>query len=395
MKKWMILGFILFLWVNQGYAKQVTHKKVPVAKKPSPTKGDGQKEAPYKAYMILESSTGKILEGENIHLRWPPASITKLMLSYIVMEKLQKGDLHLTDPIIVSREASKMGGSQVFLKEGEVFTLEELMKAIMVASANDGAYAVAEYAAGSKDSFVDLMNERARALNMLDTQFHTVNGLPPSKGGQADISSCYDLGILGRELLKYPRLLDWTSIQIDSFRNGSLAMKNHNRLLWSIPTADGLKTGYYRKAGYNVVATAQKDGLRLIVVVMGSPTYKMRDRIAEEAFKKYFGKYEMANIVNKGEVIDKEIVVSNGKTRAMKGIASESFSYPLPSNKKGAVRKEINLPDKIQAEVKAGQQLGEIVIRLGNEIIGKVGIISLEHIPKAGLFKKISERFTF
>ena len=245
-------------------------------------------EGPYKAYIVTDAGTGNILEGENIHLKWPPASITKLMLVYIIMEKLERGELELSDNIIVSGKASKMGGTQVYLKEGEVFTLEEMLKATLIESANDAAYAIAEFVSGSTEEFVKLMNRNAKALNMMDTKFHFVHGLPPSRGQQADISSCHDLAILARQLLKHPQILEWTSIKRAGFRDGKFIMYNRNKLLFKLPNVDGLKTGYYRKAGYSVVATARKGDLRLIVVVMGSPRARARNKLAIEKFNKHF-----------------------------------------------------------------------------------------------------------
>jgi len=270
MKKWIVVGLILIFWAHLAYGKQITYKKVRPGKNISRDKVYAEKEDPFKAYIVMEGSIGKILEGENTHLKWPPASITKLMLAYIVMEKLSKGEVQLTDKITISKNAARIGGSQVFLKEGEAFTLEELMKATMVASANDAAYAIGEFLAGSSEEFISLMNEKAKTLNMVDTEYHSVHGLPPSKGEQEDLTSCNDLATLARELLKYPKLLEWTSIKSDSFRDGKFILNNTNKLLIKMPAVDGLKTGYYRKSGYNIVVTAKKGDLRFIVVVMGT-----------------------------------------------------------------------------------------------------------------------------
>ncbi|MCX7966083.1 MAG: D-alanyl-D-alanine carboxypeptidase, partial [Syntrophorhabdaceae bacterium] len=281
MKKWVIFLLIFILCSSYGHArpKSAPHKKIQ-------KNTSIEKIEPYKAFIVTEASTGKILEGENIHEKRPPASVTKLMLAYVVLDKLNKKEISLTDKITVSKEASKIGGSQVYLKEGEVFTLEELMKATLVASGNDAAYAVAEFVAGSKDEFIKLMNEKAKALGMNDTEFHSVHGLPPSKGQKEDLTSCYDLSILARELLKYPKIIEWTSIKTEGFRDGTFIMNNHNKLLTKLPgIVDGLKTGYYKETGFNIVATGKKNELRFIVVVLGSPTAKIRDDIAIEKFK--------------------------------------------------------------------------------------------------------------
>jgi D-alanyl-D-alanine carboxypeptidase (penicillin-binding protein 5/6) len=286
-----------------------------------------------------------------------------------------------------------MGGSQVFLKEGEAFTLEELMKAMLIASANDAAYAIAEFIAGSKDKCVDLMNEKAKALGMNDTEFRSVHGLPPSKGEEEDLTSPQDLGTLARHLLKHRKLLEWTSARSEPFRDSSLIMVNHNKLLGRMSSIDGLKTGFYRKSGYNIVATARKGDFRLIVVVMGSPTHKIRDDVVEEKVKKYLPLYEMVPVIKKGDTVDREIVLTEAVQKKLKGVTAEGFSYPVLIKKKSAIKKEINLPEKLSGEVKQGQKLGELVVKLDEEVIGRVDIVSPSPIPKAGFFNRLLRRF--
>ena len=395
MKKWIFVLVLLLFTVTPAHGRTAPQKKArpqtPAAQ--TQTKETQSQEEPYKAYVVMEASTGKILEGANTHLRWPPASITKLMVSLLVMEKLAANEIKLTDTITASRDASKMGGSQVFLKEGESFTLEELMKAMLIASANDAAYAIAEFIAGSKDKCVDLMNERAKALNMTDTEFRSVHGLPPSKGEEEDLTSPEDLATLARHLLKHRKLLEWTSARSEPFRDSSLIMVNHNKLLGRMSSIDGLKTGFYKKCGYNIVATARKGDLRLIVVVMGSPALKVRDEVVEEKVKKYLPLYEMVPIVKKGETIDREIVLTEATQRKLKGVTSEGLSYPILIKKKSAIKKEINLPDKISGEIKQGQKLGELVVKIEEEVIGKVDIVSPVTIPKAGFFTRLLRKF--
>jgi len=395
MRRWiLVLVFFLFA-VGPAYGRTAPQKKAR-PQTPAPqtqTKETGDQEEPCKAFVVMEASTGKVLEGANTHLRWPPASITKLMVSLLVMEKLAANEIKLTDTITASRDASKMGGSQVFLKEGESFTLEELMKAMLIASANDAAYAIAEFIAGSKDRCVDLMNEKAKALNMNDTEFRSVHGLPPSRGEEEDLTSPEDLATLARHLLKYRKLLEWTSARSEPFRDSTLIMVNHNKLLGRMSSVDGLKTGFYRKSGYNIVATARKGDLRLIVVVMGSPVAKVRDDLVEEKVKKYLPLYEMIPVVKKGETIDREIVLTEATQRKLKGVTAEGFSYPMLIKKKSAVRKEVHLPEKISGEIKQGQKLGELLVKLDEEVIGTVDIVSPAAVPKAGFFTRLLRRF--
>ncbi len=396
MKRLFIALLIMFFFITLAEAKPVQKKKTPQAKKTSAAKAQAKSEEPYKAFVVVEASTGKVLEGENADVKRAPASVTKLMLACVVLDKVEKGEIRLTDNITASKEASKIGGSQVYLKEGETFTLEELMKATLVASGNDAAYAIAEHIGGSKEGFVALMNEKARALGMKNSEFHSPHGLPPSKDQQEDLSTCNDLVILAKDLLKYPKLLEWTSIKSEGFRDDKFTMTNHNKLLVKMPgLVDGMKTGYYSQTGFNVVATARKGDLRFIVVVMGSPNAKIRDNLAMEKFKKAFSQYKILNVVKKGEVVDKDIILADGKYRKIKGITSANFMYPMPVDKKGTVKKEIVVPEKVSGEVKEGQKLGELVIKLENEQIGKVDIVSPVYVPKANLFTRLIRKMGF
>lgn len=390
MKKLFIIVLILLSWVTITEARRAEKKKADPVNKASSEKQD--KESSYKAYIVVEAGTGKVLEGENATVKRPPASITKLMVANIVMEKLATGAIKLTDNITVSKEASRIGGSQVYLKEGEVFTLEELMKAMMIHSGNDAAYAISEHIAGSIEEMVRLMNEKAKVLGLVDTEFHSVHGLPPGKGEKEDLTTCSDLVILARELLKYPKLLEWTSTKTDTFRDGKFVLTNTDKLLTKFPGADGLKTGYYSASGFNIVSTAKRGELRFIVVVMGSPSGKIRDDVVIVKLKKAFAQYKILNVVKKGEVIEKDIFLVDGKYRKIKGITESNFLYPMPVDKKGTVKKELLLPEKVTGEIREGQKLGEMVLKLDNEVIGKVGIVSPVYVPKANLFTRFIRR---
>lgn len=393
MKKWLVIVFVLVLGAFLIRAEAAPRKKA--AAKPAASAlqkksaKPGPPAEPYQAYIVVEAVSGKVLEEQNPHLKRAPASVVKLMVAYVVLDKIARGELKLTDTVTASKDSSKIGGSQVYLKEGETFTLEEMMKAVMVASANDAAYAVAEHVAGTKEAFIQLMNEKAQTLKMADTEFHSVHGLPPAPGVPEDQSSCADLVVLSRELLKYPKILEWTSVQEAPFRGGAFIMRNHNKLLFHLPGTDGLKTGYYSETGFNVVATAVKNKVRIIVVVLGSPSAKIRDQVAMEKFKKAFAQYKMMDLVKKGEVIDKEIVLTDGKTGKIKGVAATDFSWPVPVDQKGAVVKEPLISGKVSGEVKLGQKLGELVFKLDNQVIGKVDILSPAAVPQAGLLVRL------
>lgn len=348
-----------------------------------------EKQAPYKAFIVVEAETGRMVEGENVHMPCPPASITKLMLAAIVAQRLDSGQVQLTDPVVTSQEASSMGGSQVFLRPEETFTLDEMMRAVMVASANDAAFAVAEFIAGSREAFVALMNEKAAQLGMSDTRFHSMHGLPPSSGQEPDMSSPHDLALLARELVKNDRILAWTSLKTEPFRDGTLIMRNHNNLMTRFSGMDGLKTGFYRDAGYSIVTTAKRNDLRMIAVVMGSPAARIRDNIAEEKLKNAFARYEIVSVIRKGDPVDREVALPEGRQKNLKPIAATGFSYPVPRDRKKQLVRDLDLPEQVMGEVQMGQRIGEIVIRLEGEVIGRVDLVSPVHVARKSFLQRL------
>jgi len=375
MKKSLLVLFLILFAATSADGRTKPRKQVAEAKVEEPV---------CQGYIVVEAKTGKVLEGRQERLKWPPASITKLMPALLVMERISTAQVRLDDKVTISGNASKMGGSQVYLREGETFTLEDLMKAMLVASANDAAYAIAEFIAGSKERFVEMMNEKAKALNMSDTVFQSVHGLPPSKDEEEDLTSCHDIALLSRAVLQYPKILEWTSIKQDSFRDGVFVLNNHNKLLIKMPGMDGLKTGYYRKAGYNVAATAQKENLRLIAVVLGSPTAKARDTFVIEKLKENFSLYKMVQVFKKGDSIARDILLPHGEVQNIRGIAGDAFSYPVPSKSRNLLTTEVHLPEKIEGDVKENQKLGEVLIRFDNQEVGRVDIVAPKAVPKAG-----------
>ncbi len=383
--------FCFFVTAGGAFAKAAPAKKGHHGRSAAAAGPRAEKaaEEPCKAYVVMEAWTGKVLEEQNMHEKRPPASMAKLMTACIVLDKIGSGEVHLTDKVTVSRESAAIGGSQVYLKEGEVFSLEEMMRAILIASANDAAHAVAELVAGTSGGFVALMNEKAKSLGMNDTEFNSVHGLPPGKDQKEDLTSAYDMALLSREVMKYPKLLEWTSTKTGEFRNGAFILNNHNKLLSRMPEVDGLKTGYYRSTGYNVAATAKKGDLRFIAVVMGSPTAKARDGFAVEKLKKHFAEYTVVNLAKKGEQVEKEIALPDGKSRQIKGVVAADLNIPCLLAKKKEIKRVVSLPPKVKGEVKQGQKLGELLFQLDNAVVGKVDIVSPAYVPKANLFTRL------
>jgi D-alanyl-D-alanine carboxypeptidase (penicillin-binding protein 5/6) len=248
---------------------------------------------PYLGAIVVDAASGKVLFEDNADLKGYPASMLKLMDMLIILEKLQQGQLSLQDQVVTSAKASGVGGSQVWLAEHESFSLEEMLYALMVHSANDVAVAISEKVAGSTEGFVQLMNEKAKQLGMNSTVFNSVHGLPPSAGQQYDVTTARDFAILCRELvLRHPEVLTYTSTRTRPFRSGvpnkTVVMQNHNHLVGTLDGCDGLKTGYIYAGGFCIAVTAQRDSRRVIAVVLGSVDRKVRDKKASELVAKGF-----------------------------------------------------------------------------------------------------------
>lgn len=248
----------------------------------------------YKSAVLMDYKTGRIFFEENAHEEMIPASLVKMMVLLLTMEQLEAGTIHLSDVVTTSAWAAHMGGQQVHLAKGEAFTLKELLDAMVIASANDAAVAVAEYLAGDVKNCVKLMNTRAKALGMQNTTFANVHGLPAGKGQVDDLTTAYDMALLGRALLQnYPQVLKWTSTLSTPFRNETMNLVNTNKyLLRKFPGVDGLKTGYHRRAGFNVCVTAKQDDHRVLAVIMGAPSKIDRNRVAKDLLTQGFSEFE-------------------------------------------------------------------------------------------------------
>ena len=319
--------------------------------------------------------------------------MTKMMLMLIVAEKVHDGSLKLTDQVSTSTLASKMGGSQVYLKEGETFSLDDMMKAVVVHSANDASMAVAEYVAGSGEAFVQMMNQRAHELGMNDTHYYSPHGLPPAPGEQADVSSAYDSAMLARELVKYPDVLRWSSIDTCGFRNGTFELRNTNHMVRTYKGCDGLKTGFYAQAGFNVAATARRDGLRLIAVVMGSPRKQQNFSAASTLLSQGFMNYYLYPVAKKGAPIGQDVAVGGGASSRFKPVWGEDFNVFMKHGaEKIAIKTAFDLPPKLQAPIKAGQDVGKGVVTVDGRSAGSAPLIAPADIPQGGIISRLIGR---
>ena len=337
----------------------------------------------YSEACVIEPTTGTVIFESNDHAPWPTASLAKMMLMLIVAEKIHDGSLKLTDNITTSRKAAEMGGSQVYLKENETFSLDDMMKAVVVHSANDASVAVAEYIAGSTEAFVVMMNQRAAAIGMKDSHYYSANGLPPAKGEPPDVASAYDQAILARELLKYPDVIRWSSIDTAPFRAGTFVLRNTNHMVRTYPGCDGLKTGFYDKAGFNVVATAKRNGLRLIAVVLGSQHKLTNFKEASEMLSQGFLNYEMHPIAKKGAPIAQTVVVTNADTPSIKPVwGDDAGVFIKHGDAKSAIKVDYNLPPSIAAPIKAGQQIGTANVTEGGKPVTTIALLAPADVPK-------------
>jgi serine-type D-Ala-D-Ala carboxypeptidase (penicillin-binding protein 5/6) len=349
---------------------------------------------PYTTACVMEPTTRTVIFAKDMDRPWPTASLAKMMVMLIVAQKLADGSLKLDDKVTTSAEAAKMGGSQVYLAEGETFTLDDMMKAVVVHSANDATYAVAEYVGGSAEAFVNLMNTEATTLGLKHTHYYSVHGLPPAPGANADVSSAYDLAIIGSELVKYPDVLRWSAIDTAPFRNGKFILSNTNHLVRTFPGCDGLKTGFYDQAGFNVVATAHRNGLRLVAVVLGSPRKAENFDQAATMMAEGFLHYEMRQLAAKGAAAGKTVAVKDGAVSSITPVWGADASMLMPrDDSKAGTSINYQLPASITAPIKAGTQVGSAQIVVDGKPQQAIALLAPNDVAQASWLWRMIDRW--
>lgn len=340
--------------------------------------------------ILMDARTGTILGGKDIDARRQPASMVKMMTQLLVVERLAEGDLELTDIVTVSARASRIGGSQVWLAHREQFTIEEMLQALIIHSANDVAVALAEHVAGSVEAFIDLMNLRAQDLGLTGTEFHSVHGLPPSGGRMPDLSTARDMANLGRHLLHYPLTLQWSAMATAPFRDGEFTLYNPNRLVGKYRGLDGLKTGYTRPAGYCVTATAVQKGVRLISVVMGSSTDQGRATETTRLLSLGFSLYGPVTVVEKTDApLELTVPVQGGKDRQVAVMAAAELVVTVPRGREAAVELRHEVPSSLEAPVAAGEKLGEVIALLDGHELGRTDLLAAATVEKGNWFHRL------
>ena len=337
--------------------------------------------------VLMEKETGTILCEQNAHDKLEPASVTKVMTLLLVMEAIDGGRLNLEDTVQVSAHAASMGGSQVYLKEGELMSVHDLLKAVTVASGNDAAVALAEHLAGSEEAFVARMNQRAAELGMGDTCFVNCTGLPAA----GHLTSAYDIALMSRELiLHHPDIRNYTTIWMDTLRDGAFQLSNTNKLIRFYEGATGLKTGSTDSAQFCISATAERDGMELIAVIMKSPTGDVRTQAAKALLNYGFANYTLLDVYP-GQALP-PVDVLLGEQGQVQPVLGRSSRVLVDKGRINEVTHQLKLCENVEAPVEAGQKLGEMVVCVGDEVLETIPVVADEAVARItvpGIFMRL------
>ncbi|MFH1568246.1 MAG: D-alanyl-D-alanine carboxypeptidase family protein [Gemmatimonadota bacterium] len=347
---------------------------------------------PFAAAILVEPETGTVLYEYNADLPRSPASTQKLLLQLVVMDALESGRISLTDSVYASAVASRIGGSQVYLREGEVFPLEQLMEAIAISSANDACVAVAERLGGSVGGFVDMMNQRAQSLGLSQTHCVNVHGLDDTPADEGNQTTARDLSRIGASLLRYPQVLEWTSTRYKPFRNGGFMLHTTNRLLGRFPGLDGLKTGYTRRAGFCLVATAERDGMRLLSVVMGASTERGREQESARLLSWGFNNFTRVPVARGGEHLG-SVPLEWGVEPEVAAVTADTVVVVLTTQDRQRLKRQVDLPQIRPAPVTAGQDIGQLRITLGDSLLAQVTLVAEKSVARMSLWERLMSYF--
>lgn len=341
-----------------------------------------------KSAILMEESTGNILYESNPDERLPIASVTKVMTMLLIMEAVDSGKISLDDMVTVSENAMSYGGSTMFLETGEQLTVNDMLKGIAVASANDGCVAMAEHLAGSESAFVDMMNEKAKELGMENTHFMNTNGLDE----EDHYSSARDVAIMSRELMKHETIFNYTSIWMDTLRGGKFQLANTNKLIRFYDGANGLKTGSTSKALCCLSAAAKRNDMQLIAVVLGAPTSAERFASAKSLLDYGFANYAVNTQITAGDEVQK-IAVEKGVDKEVGVVAGDSCSTLVKKGQEDNITKEIKIDETITAPIEAGQKIGTMTISRDSEVIADIDLNASSAVEKKGIGLIIKDFF--
>lgn len=341
-----------------------------------------------KSAILMEEATGNILYESNPDERLPIASVTKVMTMLLIMEAVDSGKISLDDMVTVSENAMSYGGSTMLLETGEQLTVNDMLKGIAVASANDGCVAMAEHLAGSESAFVDMMNEKAKELGMENTHFMNTNGLDEDD----HYSSARDVAIMSRELMKHETIFNYTSIWMDTLRGGKFQLANTNKLIRFYDGANGLKTGSTSKALCCLSAAAKRNDMQLIAVVLGAPTSAERFASAKSLLDYGFANYAVNTQITAGDEVQK-IAVEKGVDKEVGVVAGDSCSTLVKKGQEDNITKEIKIDETITAPIEAGQKIGTMTISRDGEVIADIDLNASSAVEKKGIGLIIKDFF--
>ena len=332
-----------------------------------------------KSAVLMDAATGTILYEQNAHEKLPPASVTKVMTMLLIMEAIDQGKIGWEDMVTASETAAAKGGSQIYLKVGETMSVTDMLKSIAVSSANDCACAMAEHIAGSEEAFVGLMNERAAQLEMNDTHFVNCTGLDDEANAAEHLTSAHDIAIMSRQLLvNHPDIKKFTTIWMDTVRNGAFGLSNTNKLVRFYPGATGLKTGFTAKAGYCLSASASRDGMELIAVVMGSQTSKDRFNACKQLLDYGFANYALVA----PEVRQDSVTVKLGTADSVGAVPTRDPQLLIDKSQKSSVTTTLELDSGVTAPVSKGQRLGTLTVRSGEQVLAQIPMVADQAVPR-------------
>lgn len=339
-----------------------------------------------KSAILTERSTGTVLFEHDADKQMPPASITKVMTLLLVFEAMDAGKFTMETEIVASEHACSMGGSQIWLEPGETFTVNELLKAAAISSANDACVALGEAVSGSEETFVELMNERAAELGMKNTVFKNCTGLD----AEGHLSTARDIAIMSAELLRHPEIKNYSTVWMDSLRGGKTELTNTNRLVRFYKGCTGLKTGSTDGAGCCLSASAERDGMELISVTLGSPNTDERFAAGRKLLDYGFANFALVKMTPPEEYLA-PIPVAHGTAETVQPICEEPAAFLLKKGQEAGVEQSVYLPEKLEAPVKAGDVLGRVTVTLSGGEIGGYDIVAAEDVPRMGLFEALKK----
>ena len=346
---------------------------------------------PAKSALLMDVSTGTVLYEQNAHTALAPASVTKVMTLLLIMEAIDAGKIGWEDTVTASETAAAKGGSQIYLKVGETMSVSDMVKSIAVSSANDCACAMAEHIAGSEAAFVTMMNDRAKELGMNDTNFVNCTGLDDALEAGQHRTSAYDIALMSRELMKnHPDIKKFTTIWMDTVRNGEFGLSNTNKMVRFYQGATGLKTGFTAAAGYCLSATAERDGLELVAVVMGCETSKERFAACKSLLDYGFANF---SLIRPETEEDMTVPVKLGKKARVQAILSQEDAMLIDKAQKNTVTTEVTLDESVNAPVSRGQRLGTMTVRSGEQVLAQIPLVAKEGVLKKTLGDVFSDLF--